>query len=51
MMTEDDFMAVQEDICERYAADSLTLDEAIAALKRLGFWEHEARDLLQECVL
>ena len=45
---KDQLIDAQERICDEYSLDKITLDEAVAALKRLGFDPHEARDLLQE---
>lgn len=50
MMTENQFMDAQENICEQFSADKITLEEGIESLVRLGFWEHEARDMLQEYI-
>lgn len=49
-MTKDDFIAEQERICDEFAFEKLTREEASDALCRLGFNPAEAEALLNEAV-
>lgn len=44
--TKDQFMDMQERICEDFAAGLVERDQAYGWLIRMGFDPHEAKDLL-----